>query len=90
MFITSKNKYLSNDMNIFGTCSIPLRVIVITAMRSNTKSSLFHASTHQCFEYLGRPPLTIAGGTIQIQDMTGGRRANTNPITFPTGECQAH
>ncbi len=25
MFITSKNKYLSNDMNIFGTCSIPLR-----------------------------------------------------------------
>ncbi len=24
MFITSKNKYLSNDMNIFGTCSIPL------------------------------------------------------------------
>ncbi len=25
MFITSKNKYLSNDMKIFGTCSIPLR-----------------------------------------------------------------
>ncbi len=25
MFITSKNKYLSNDMRIFGTCSIPLR-----------------------------------------------------------------
>ncbi len=24
MFINSKNKYLSNDMNIFGTCSIPL------------------------------------------------------------------
>ncbi len=24
MFITSKNKYLSNDMKIFGTCSIPL------------------------------------------------------------------
>ncbi len=24
MFITSKNKYLSNDMNMFGTCSIPL------------------------------------------------------------------
>ncbi len=24
LFITSKNKYLSNDMNIFGTCSIPL------------------------------------------------------------------
>ncbi len=24
MFITSKNKYLSNDMNIFGTYSIPL------------------------------------------------------------------
>ncbi len=25
MFITSKNKYLSNDMKIFGTCSIPLK-----------------------------------------------------------------
>ncbi len=24
MFITSKNKYLSNDMKIFGTCSNPL------------------------------------------------------------------
>ncbi len=24
MFITSKKKYLSNDMRIFGTCSIPL------------------------------------------------------------------
>ncbi len=24
MFITSINKYLSNDMKIFGTCSIPL------------------------------------------------------------------
>ncbi len=26
MFTTSKSKYLSNDMNIFGTCSIPLTV----------------------------------------------------------------
>ncbi len=26
MFITSKNKYLSNDMKIFGTCSIPLKL----------------------------------------------------------------
>ncbi len=24
MFITSKNKYLLNDIKIFGTCSIPL------------------------------------------------------------------
>ncbi len=31
MFINSKNKYLSNDMKIFGTCSIPL-----------SKPSLFH------------------------------------------------
>ncbi len=33
MFITSKNKYLSNDMKIFGTCSIPLNTqlsIIIT------------------------------------------------------------
>ncbi len=27
MFITSKNKYLSNDMKIFGTCSIPLTIL---------------------------------------------------------------
>ncbi len=27
MFITSKNKYLSNDMKIFGTCSIPLILV---------------------------------------------------------------
>ncbi len=27
MFITSKNKYLSNDMKIFGTCSIPLTTL---------------------------------------------------------------
>ncbi len=26
MFITSKNKYLSNYMNIFWTCSIPLNL----------------------------------------------------------------
>ncbi len=30
MFITSKNKYLSNDMKIFGTCSIPLNVVDVT------------------------------------------------------------
>ncbi len=29
MFIISKNKYLSNDMKIFGTCSIPLTFNVI-------------------------------------------------------------
>ncbi len=28
MFITSKNKYLSNDMKIFGTCYIPLTLNV--------------------------------------------------------------
>ncbi len=27
MFITSKNQYLSNDMKIFGTCSIPLSCV---------------------------------------------------------------
>ncbi len=29
MFITFKNKYLSNDMKLFGTCSIPLNAIYI-------------------------------------------------------------
>ncbi len=28
MFITTKNKYLSNDMKIFGTCSIPLKLML--------------------------------------------------------------
>ncbi len=28
MFITSKNKYLLNNMRIFGTCSIPLKKMV--------------------------------------------------------------
>ncbi len=27
MSITSKNKYLLNDMNIIGTCSIPLKCV---------------------------------------------------------------
>ncbi len=29
MFITSKNKYLANDMKIFGACSIPLTSMLI-------------------------------------------------------------
>ncbi len=32
MFITSKNKYLLNDMNIFGTCSIPLNKPILVYM----------------------------------------------------------
>ncbi len=32
MFVTSKNKYLSNDMKIFGTCSIPLMIIIYIVM----------------------------------------------------------
>ncbi len=28
MFIISKNKYLLNDMKIFGTCSIPLSIVI--------------------------------------------------------------
>ncbi len=30
MFLTSKNKYLSNNMTIFGKCSIPLRQLDLT------------------------------------------------------------
>ncbi len=29
MFFTSKNKYLLNDMNIIGTCSIPLSCMAV-------------------------------------------------------------
>ncbi len=35
MFITSKKKYLSNDMNIFGTFSIPLSFHFIVSASSN-------------------------------------------------------
>ncbi len=34
IFITSKNKYLSNDMKIFGTCSIPLIISDIFMLNS--------------------------------------------------------
>ncbi len=44
MFITSKNKYLSNDTKIFGTCSIPLRQVsrILKAIHFNN-SILFLA-----------------------------------------------
>ncbi len=35
MFITSKNKYLSNDIKIFGTCSIPLTLFLELQRISN-------------------------------------------------------
>ncbi len=35
MFITSKNKYLSNDIKIFGTCSIPLMLLDIVDKRAS-------------------------------------------------------
>ncbi len=37
MFITSKNKYLSNDMKIFGTCSIPLRRTIMKTPKVHDK-----------------------------------------------------
>ncbi len=42
MFITSKNKYLSNDMKIFGTCSIPLNIIFLL-----NYFSIFHWKSHE-------------------------------------------
>ncbi len=44
MFITSKNKYLSSDMKIFGTCSIPLRNILywwITKQKHKSTKVIF-------------------------------------------------
>ncbi len=37
MFITSKNKYLSNDMKIFGTCSIPLSLVSHESLNPNSE-----------------------------------------------------
>ncbi len=39
MFNTSKNKYLSNDMNIFGTCSIPLIATLLSRKPNIMQSS---------------------------------------------------
>ncbi len=47
MFITSKNKYLSNDMKLFGTCSIPLK-------------SLIDAGIQSMYVYWIRPPASIS------------------------------
>ncbi len=41
MFITSKNKYLSNDMKMFGTCSIPLSQ-TLDGAKVNVSSQIFH------------------------------------------------
>ncbi len=48
MFITSKNKYLSNDMKIFGTCSIPLRKVhenilqyVVSILQTQSSREIF-------------------------------------------------
>ncbi len=52
MFITSENKYLPNDMKIFGTYSIPLISVMvsflthlhepITKLKVNSKFTFFH------------------------------------------------
>ncbi len=57
MFITSKNKYLSNDMKIFGTCSIPLRItlsLVKTEFSHFRKSKIWEPEyqTSLCFTCL--------------------------------------
>ncbi len=39
MFITSINKYLSNGMKIFGTCSIPLKVHLLPLFVVNVETS---------------------------------------------------
>ncbi len=40
MFITSKNKYLSNDMKFFWTCSIPLTLKTLKTYNTTPKISL--------------------------------------------------
>ncbi len=51
MFITSKNKYLSNDMKIFGTCSIPLK----NPIENDTKHLVFSCETHQLAQVIDKP-----------------------------------
>ncbi len=47
MFITSKNKYLSNDMKIFGTCSIPLRIRYYKQFELMLKCGFYCAVWHR-------------------------------------------
>ncbi len=60
MFITSENKYISNDMKIFGTCSIPLTRInrnIYFAAVSNTFE--LHSSYFAMFS--GDAPVSLSG-----------------------------
>ncbi len=50
MFITSKNKYLSNDMKIFGTCSIPLTCEHKSINGRGIKTKLFKKGGHTIFK----------------------------------------
>ncbi len=43
MFITSKNKYVLNDMKIFGTCSIPLISRCASVLQNSSKSVMAKA-----------------------------------------------
>ncbi len=49
MFITSKNKYLSNDMKIFGTCSISLNMAIQTECKQLIRSTcIIPVASHTC------------------------------------------
>ncbi len=51
MFITSKNKYLLNDMKIFGTCSIPLNKLGVR-ISYTCQASNFKCSAHCEWPYI--------------------------------------
>ncbi len=51
MFIKSKNKYLSNDMKIFGTCSIPLNTL------PNVSLVYFMSGVFRCITYVIYAPV---------------------------------
>ncbi len=59
IFITSKNKYLLNDMKIFGTCSIPLK----------TKSNEIIMHVQLCWCYFSSfGEQSILWGDVYVRD----------------------
>ncbi len=70
MFIISKNKYLSNDMKIFGTCSIPLRNgATSTKWQLMQKTKCMILTTTQRFIRLNVKELNITIGNKRLDQV---------------------
>ncbi len=89
IFIISKNKYLSNDMKIFGTCSIPFKDLVM----------LQHLGIEGCVDWIkctGNTTLCVHLNKINILGIMSAQkvemfadwayRCSENVVLFCVGE----